>query len=187
MEVLSYTGEKTALFVDGRNLYGMAKSLELDIDFAKLRKYFSTRGVLVSCSYYTPIELEEDEDSGRKDFNQLKPLMDYLRYNGWRTFEKPLRVYTKDGETIKRGSMLLEMAVDMMAAADVIEHFVLFSGHGDFIPAVTALQNVKFRRVSIVGTTEGTGSKMMSEHLRGQADNFIDLKDIRGHIERLRK
>lgn len=187
MKVLTYPTERLALFVDGRNLYGMSKALTLDIDYARVRSYFAEKGLLVSCNYYTPFDLEEDEDTGRKDFNQLKPLMDYLRYNGWRVFEKQMKKFTdKSGVEIKRGSMVMEIALDMLFASDLVEHFVLFTGHGDFVPVIEALQNVKHRRVTVVGSTRTT-PPMLSEYLRGQADNFIELDEIREDIERVRK
>ena len=40
--------EKTALFIDGANLYATAKSLGFDIDYKRLLREFQSRGYLVA-------------------------------------------------------------------------------------------------------------------------------------------
>ena len=46
------TVERTALFIDGANLYATAKALGFDIDYKRLLREFQTRGP-VRAFYYT--------------------------------------------------------------------------------------------------------------------------------------
>jgi uncharacterized LabA/DUF88 family protein len=59
---------------------------------------------------------------------------------------------------------------------------VLFSGDGDFKPLVEALQR-KGVRVSVCSTIRST-PPMISDDLRRQADNFIDLEDLKEVVGR---
>ena len=63
-----------------------------------------------------------------------------------------------------------------------VEHIVLFSGDGDFRPLVEALQR-KGARVSVVSTIRSQ-PPMIADDLRRQADNFIELDELRDVIGR---
>ena len=78
--------------------------------------------------------------------------------------------------------MEIELAVDAMEIAKHVDHVVLFSGEGDFRPLVEALQR-KGCRVSIVSTIRSQ-PPMIADELRRQADNFIELNELRNVIGR---
>jgi len=59
---------------------------------------------------------------------------------------------------------------------------VLFSGDGDFVPLVAALQRQGVR-VTIVSTIESQPS-MIADELRRQCDHFIELKELEDTIGR---
>jgi uncharacterized LabA/DUF88 family protein len=69
--------------------------------------------------------------------------------------------------------------------APSMDHAVIFSGDGDFKPLIAALQR-KGVRVSVVSTMKSQ-PPMISDELRRQADNFIELDDLRGVIGRVPK
>ncbi len=81
-----------------------------------------------------------------------------------------------------KGNMDIELAIDMLEMAQYIDHAVLFSGDGDFRRLVEAVQR-KGVRVSVVSTIRSS-PPMVSDDLRRQADNFIDLQDLLPHIMR---
>jgi uncharacterized LabA/DUF88 family protein len=166
-----YPTDRLALFIDGANLYSAAKGLGFDIDYRKLLEEFRKRGVLVRAYYYTA--LVENED-----YSPIRPLVDWLDYNGYQLVTKPAREYT-DGQGRKRwrGDMDVEIAVDMLEMAGAAcDHLVLFSGDGDFRALVEAVQR-KGARVTVVSTVKST-PPMASDDLRRQADNFVDLADL---------
>jgi hypothetical protein len=82
-----YRDDRLALFIDGSNLYAAAKSLGFDIDYKLLRAEFMRRGKLVRAFYYTAL-LENDE------YSPIRPLVDWLNYNGFTMRTKPAKEYT---------------------------------------------------------------------------------------------
>jgi len=165
-----YPTDRLALFIDGANLYSAAKGLGFDIDYRKLLEEFRKRGVLVRAYYYTA--LVEDQE-----YSPIRPLVDWLDYNGFRLVTKAAREYTDaQGRKRWRGDMDVEISVDMMEMAAHADHLVLFSGDGDFRRLVEAVQ-AKGVRVTVVSTVKSQ-PPMASDDLRRQADNFIDLQDL---------
>ena len=81
-----------------------------------------------------------------------------------------------------KGNMDIELAVDAMEMADRIDHMVLFSGDGDFRPLVAGIQR-KGVRVSVVSTIR-TSPPMIADDLRRQADNFIELDELKDIVGR---
>lgn len=165
-----YPTERLALFIDGANLYSAAKALSADIDFKKLIDEFRKKGVLVRAYYYTAI-VEGD------DYSPIKPLVDWLDYNGFTMVTKAAKRFTDhEGRSRTKGNMDVEIAVDMMELAERIDHAVLFSGDGDFAPLVKAMQR-KGVRVSVISTLKSQPPQA-ADDLRRAADTFIDLTDL---------
>ena len=165
-----YPTERLVLFMDGANLYAASKGLGIDIDYKKLLDEFRKRGVLVRAYYYTT--LVEDQE-----YSPIRPLMDWLDYNGYALVTKSAREYTDaQGRKRWRGDMDIEIAVDMMEMAGSADHMVLFSGDGDFRRLVEAVQR-RGVRVTVVSTMKSQ-PPMASDDLRRQADNFVDLADL---------
>lgn len=161
--------DRFAIFIDGANLYSAARALNLDLDFRKLSEFFARKGRLVRAYYYTAI-VEGEE------FSPVRPLVDWLDYNGYTVMTKPVRRFTDaQGHTRTKGNMDIEMAVDMLELVPHIEHIVLFSGDGDFRRLVQAVQ-ARGVRVTVVSTTKSQPPQI-SDDLRRQADVFIDLAD----------
>lgn len=174
-----YPTDRIALFIDGANLYSAAKALNFDIDYKKLLDEFRKRGVLVRAYYYTAI-VEGD------DYSPIRPLVDWLDYNGFTLVTKSAREYTDaQGRRRWRGNMDIEIAVDMLELAGAADHMVLFSGDGDFRKLVEALQR-KGVRVTVVSTVKSQ-PPMASDDLRRQADTFVDLADLSTIIGRPRQ
>jgi uncharacterized LabA/DUF88 family protein len=171
-----YRDERLALFIDGSNLYAAAKALGFDIDYKLLRSEFVRRGKLVRAFYYTA--LLEDQD-----YSPIRPLVDWLDYNGFTMVPKPAKEFIDSmGRRKVKGNMDIELAVDAMEMADRIDHMVLFSGDGDFRPLVAGMQR-KGVRVSVVSTIRSQ-PPMIADELRRQADNFIELEELKDVVGR---
>ena len=126
--------------------------------------------MLIRAYYYTAIA--EDED-----YSPIRPLVDWLDYNGFTLVTKPARSYTDaQGRKRWRGDMKIEFAVDVMTMAEHADHLVLFTGDGDFRRLVEAVQ-AKGVRVTIVSTLKSS-PPLASDDLRRQADDFVDLEDL---------
>jgi uncharacterized LabA/DUF88 family protein len=171
-----YPQERIALFIDGSNLYAAARALEFDIDYKRLLEVFTAKGHLVRAFYYTA--LVEDQE-----YSPIRPLVDWLDYNGYTMVTKPTKEFTDSAGRRKiKGNMDIELAIDVMEMAEHLDHVVLFSGDGDFRRLVDAIQR-KGLRVSVVSTVRSQ-PPMIADELRRQADNFIELEDLRGSIAR---
>lgn len=174
-----YPNERLGLFIDGANLYSAAKALDFDIDYRKLLAEFKTRGRLIRANYYTAL-LEND------DYTPIRPLIDWLDYNGFKVITKAAKEYSDDnGRRRIKGDMDVEITVDLMEAANYLDHIILFTGDGDFRKVVEAVQR-KGVRVTCVSTMKSS-PPMASDDLRRQADTFIDLVDLEKMVGRARR
>lgn len=171
-----YKDEKVALFIDGCNLYSAAKALDFDVDYRLLLEYIAKYSRLVRAFYYTA--LTEDQE-----YSPIRPLVDWLDYNGYSMITKPMKEFTdSNGRKKIKGDMNIELAIDMMEMAESVDHVLLFSGDGDFRRLVEAVQR-KGVRVTIVSTLQ-SNPPMVSDNLRRQADHFLDLEILSDYIQR---
>jgi len=162
--------EKCALFIDGANLYAATRSLGFDIDYRRLLDFFAARSNLIRAYYYSAL-LDTEE------YSPLKPLTDWLAYNGYSLVTKPAKEFVdSQGRRRVKGNMDIELAIDMLELAPALDHAVLFSGDSDFRRLVEAMQR-KGVRVSVVSTIKTT-PPMIADELRRQADQYIELADI---------
>ena len=91
--------------------YAAAKSLGFDIDYKNLLKTFRKQGRLIRAYYYTA--LAEDQE-----YSPIRPLIDWLDYNGYTMVTKPAKEYTDStGRPRYKGNISIELAVDMMEMA----------------------------------------------------------------------
>ncbi|MET0743532.1 MAG: NYN domain-containing protein [Microvirga sp.] len=170
------TPQRIALFIDGANLYATTKTLGFDIDYKRLLKEFQSRGTLVRAFYYTA--LVEDQE-----YSSIRPLIDWLDYNGYRVVTKPTKEFVDSaGRRKVKGNMDIELAIDALELAPYIDHMVLFSGDGDFRSLVEAMQR-RGVRVSVASTVT-TQPPMVADELRRQADEFLDLSQMAARIGR---
>ncbi|MBI1207076.1 MAG: NYN domain-containing protein [Azospirillum sp.] len=172
-----YQEERLAMFIDGANLYAAARALGFDIDYKRLLEIFAAKGRLVRAFYYTA--LVEDQE-----YSPIRPLVDWLDYNGYTMVTKPTKEFTDaSGRRKIKGNMDIELAIDVMEMAEHVDHILLFSGDGDFRRLVEAVQR-KGVRVSVISTVRSQ-PPMVADELRRQADNFIELQDLAVSIARV--
>src|SRR6266576_5879752 len=145
--MIFYPEERIAIFIDGANLYSAARGLAFDIDYKRLLDLFRSKGRLIRAFYYTA--LVEDQE-----YSPIRPLVDWLDYNGYTMVTKPTKSFTDAlGHRKVKGNMDIELTVDAMRLVEHMDHVVLFTGDGDFRALVAALQ-VRGCRVSVVSTLQ---------------------------------
>ncbi len=171
-----YPEERIGLFIDGSNLYAAARALGFDIDYRKLLEHFASKGRLIRAFYYTA--LLDDQD-----YSPIRPLVDWLDYNGYTMVTKPTKEFTDAAGRRKiKGNMDIELAIDMLEMSASLDHIILFSGDGDFRRLVEAVQR-RGLRVSVVSTVKSQ-PPMVADELRRQADSFVELQSLAEHIAR---
>lgn len=166
----------TAILVDGSNLHASNSALGLTMDYHKLLHCFD--GTILKACYFTALPPKTEQSS-------LRPMVDYLEFNGWSVFQKEWSVFTdpvtKEKKT--KGNMDVEIAVIAKELAPYITHLVLFSGDADFSFLIEALQRTHCIHVTVVSTIVSR-PPMCAEKLRRQADHFIDLVDLQAKVKR---
>ena len=174
--MLPLSTNRIALFIDGANLYATAKALGFNIDYKRLLTEFQSRGTLVRAFYYTAVIQDQE-------YSPLRPLVDWLDYNGFTVVTKATKEFIDDsGRRKMKGNMDIELAVDAMEMAEHIDEMVLFSGDGDFRSLVESVQRHGVR-VTVVSTI-ATQPVMIADDLRRQADAFIDVSELQPRIGR---
>lgn len=173
---MSPSTDKIALFIDGANLYATAKALDIDIDYKRLLEEFQSRGALLRAFYYTAI-IEDQE------YSSLRPLTDWLDYNGYTVVTKPAKEFIDaSGRRKVKGNIDIELAVDVMGLVDHIDQMVLFSGDGDFRSLIQAVQR-RGVHVTVVSSIQSQ-PPMVADELRRQTDVFIDLAELQSKVGR---
>jgi uncharacterized LabA/DUF88 family protein len=173
---MQHMTERIALLIDGENLHSTAKNLGFEIDFKRLLQEFETLGTVVRAYFYTRVR---DDDA----FHNIRPLIDWLDYNGFTVKTRPVKEHD-DGEgrrKIKR-SIGVDLTVDALEIARHVNHIFLLSGDGDFRRLAESLQRTGIR-VTVVSSLRTT-PPIVSDELRRQANNFIEINTLRRSIER---
>ena len=174
---------RVAIFIDGSNLYHTLRDLGLHLDYKRVLDYFTQDASLFRAFYYTALLDESSPD-------WLIRLTDWLSYNGYMVITKKARVFQRrhtdvEGErhTVNevKGNIDIELAIDMLTLAPYYDTAVLFSGDGDFVRLVEAVQRWGVR--VLVVSSERTSESTVSDELRRQADLFLDLVDIADDIK----
>lgn len=176
MPLRFYSPERVGLFIDGANLHAAARALGFDIDYKRLLRHFQEQCRLIRAFYYTA--LVEDQE-----YSPLRPLVDWLDYNGFTMVTKPTKEFTDAlGRRKIKGNMDIELAIDVLEMSSHLDHVVLFSGDGDFRRLVEAVQR-RGVRVSVVSTVR-SNPPMVADELRRQADMFIELEELASVVSR---
>lgn len=168
--------DKVAAFIDGANFYATGKALDLDLDYLALRNLLNQDQNLVRVYYYTAVN-EGDE------FVSIRPLLDFLDYNGFEVVTKPTKTFTDaTGQRKIKGNLDVEMTCDMLEIADRVDHIVMFTGDGDFVRAVRGVQR-KGVKVTVCSALKST-PPMISDELRRAADIYVDVAKFADKITR---
>lgn len=158
-----YVDEKTSFFIDGHSFYGLTRALSANVDYSKMLTYFRDESRMIRAHYFTT--LVEDQE-----YSSIRPLLDWLSYHGYRVFTKPVREFINStGQRKFQGSVEVEIAVSILEAAEYSDHIVLFSGNGNFVSAIEAVQRKGVR------VTVASSASMIADDLRRQADHEVDL------------
>jgi uncharacterized LabA/DUF88 family protein len=164
--------DKIAIFIDGANLYTAVKSLGFEVDYKRLLNEFRSRGSLLRAFYYTAVYEDNEHPS-------LQPLLDWLDYNGYTVVTKAAKEFVdQTGRRKIKGNIDVELAIDALEIAPHIDQMVLLSGDGDFRSLVEVMQRHGIRVIVV------SSIPTVAQELRRQADEFIDINELRDKIGR---
>jgi uncharacterized LabA/DUF88 family protein len=157
---------KITIFIDGNNLFHAARSVGVEIDYAKFLNFLRGDSPLLRAFFYTGVDEKAERQQG---------FLLWMRRNGYRVVEKELKTYA-DGT--KKANLDVEIAVDMLSLADKYDTAVLVSGDEDFAYAINAVA-YKGVRVELAGFRSNTSPRLIDV-----ADQFIELD---AHIDEITK
>jgi uncharacterized LabA/DUF88 family protein len=157
---------KITIFIDGNNLFHAARSVGVEIDYAKFLNFLRGNSPLLRAFFYTGVDEKAERQQG---------FLLWMRRNGYRVVEKELKTYA-DGT--KKANLDVEIAVDMLSLADKYDTAVLVSGDEDFAYAINAVA-YKGVRVELAGFRSNTSPRLIDV-----ADQFIELDS---HLEEITK
>src|SRR5215471_10084661 len=157
---------RIAIFIDGNNLFHAARSVGVEIDYAKLLDMLRGQDTLLRAFFYTGVDQNAERQQG---------FLLWMRRNGYRVVEKELKTFP-DGT--KKANLDVEIAVDMLSLADKYDTAVLVSGDEDFAYAINAVA-YKGVRVELAGFRSNTSPRLIDV-----ADRFIELDS---HLEEITK
>jgi uncharacterized LabA/DUF88 family protein len=172
---------KTAIFIDGANMFTPLKALNLRIDYDKLTGLYTdaqpTHFNTCLISYYTAIY--EDEETG---LDKMRAFMDWLQYHGVRLVTKQSKSFKRKGEQFIKGNLDVNMAVDAIRFASWADQMIFFTGDDDFVPVL--------RMVRELGVTAGVCAhqvlpgkginntfNQLGDDLRRECDFFWNIND----------
>ena len=152
---------KIALFIDGSYMYSAAKRLGWNVDHRRVIGQFAKPEELYNAFYYAPVTDSEDE--------RQQKFLDALVFMGYTVRSREVR-----GEPHFEALI----ATDMLITASRWDRAVIASGSGELAHALGALR-AQGKELHLVGVPELTDL-----WLRNQADQFLDLRDMREGLER---
>jgi uncharacterized LabA/DUF88 family protein len=119
------------------------------------------------------------------EYSKLKPVADWLSYNHFVVTAKQAReTIDPNGSKRARGDVKVEVTVDMIELASHLDQIVLIAGSGDFRRAIEMVQRLGVI-TTLISTIDGPAGCSVDDELRRQVDHFVDLKEMRPHIEKL--
>lgn len=154
---------RVGAFVDAENVrYNGGYQMRYDI----LRRFAARgNGQLLRLNTYMAF----DSERAREDYDYAKKARAYqqmVRDFGWKITVKNVRRYTdENGNVTTKANADLDMAVDAMLQANMLDQVLLITGDGDFLQVVSALQN-RGCRVELIGF------KNVSRLLQQTVDTF---------------
>ncbi len=166
-EIAPSQGTRIVVFIDGANLFHAASQLGIEIDYAKLLRYFQQNSTLIHAFFYTGVDLSNSRQQG---------FLMWMRRNGYRVVTKEI-LLTSTG-TKRVSSMNVEIAVDMMRFAAECDTEIIISGDGDLTYAIDAVTFLGVQ-VEVVALRS-----MTSDHLINRSSHYVDLASIKAAIQK---
>ncbi len=164
-------GERLAVFIDGSSLSAAVAALDIEVDFRRISRFFQEACNLIRIYFYAMVP---DERAS------IRPLIDWLDYHHYSVTAKLGRGLDDSGPGPRKADFAVDLAVEALRVAPNVDHLVIMSGDPRYRALVAGLQQMG-RRVSVISTLKPR--PFVDAELRRQADQFIDLFDLKPHFE----
>ena len=156
--MIKHKEQRVGVLVDVSNMYHSAKNLySKRVNFKEILTQAVSGRKLIRATAYVIKTDNKDEMS----------FFEALSQQGFEVKMKDLQIFAGGA---KKGDWDVGITIDAMKLADKLDVIVLVSGDGDYLPAVSYLQNNKGCLVEIMAFHQTASAKLIEE-----ADDFIDL------------
>lgn len=168
--------KRYAILVDGSNNAKATKAAGYMMDYDRVREHFGKSGTVVDCSYFTALPPIEQ-------YTDLRALTDWLQLHSWTVVTKEVKELLNDeGMWNLKGNMDIEICMRCVRVLDTVDHFVLFTGDGDFVALVEYLKE-KGKQVTAVSHYSHRGNSVVSQELRKAVTFFLPLLAMKSDFE----
>jgi len=168
-------GLRVAVFIDGHNVHLSERDLGWEIDFRKLLTIVErmTAGHIYRAFFYAGFVPGHQERFAF--FRALRSIPH---------FELRTKEAHANGGPVIKCNFDVEITVDMLthATCNAYDVAILLSGDGDLVYAVQEIKRLGCQ-VICLSTMQGHTGPTAAIALRQVCDQFIDLMDLRAHIE----
>lgn len=163
-----FVRDRVYVFIDAANTFYAQRTLGWKISYEKLMKYFKKEcGEDVKCFIYATYD--ENRQSEQK-------FLDMLNINGYILRVKALKkISIKKDSDKHKGSLDVELALEMVELVDKYDTAILLSGDSDFVPPIDRIKK-KGKRI-IVMSTKGHISRELIEKAK-----YVNLKKLKNEI-----
>lgn len=162
---------KAALLIDGAHVQLATRTLGFAIDFKRLLHHFSMRVTISRAMFFLAVTDGFDRTMSRS-------LVNWLECNGYTVIARPSRKLRERGQA-PACAIGVDLSVSAMTISGQVDEIILFAGEGGFRALARSIQR-RGVRVTVVSTV--IGGVLVSDELRRQADQFIELADIKDEI-----
>ncbi|TWI47264.1 NYN domain-containing protein [Pseudomonas duriflava] len=154
---------RTGIYVDSDNISSSGGSY---MRYETLRRFYEASStVMIARAYHAFDEVLAEEKPEYANWHAAH--VSRIQGAGFRLFIKPVKRYTNDTGTSRKGNVDVELTVEVLTQADKLDRVVLVTGDGDFVALVHALQS-KGIRVEVIAF------KNVSSDLVQSADVFLN-------------
>lgn len=156
--MIKHSEQRVGVLVDVSNMYHSARNLYgKKVNFKEiLLKAVAGRKLIRATAYAIRTENQEE-----------LPFAEALEQQGFEVKTKDLQIFAGGA---KKADWDVGLAIDAIKLADKLDVIIIVSGDGDYLPAVSYIQNNKGCLVEIMAFRKTCSSKLIEE-----VDDFTDL------------
>jgi uncharacterized protein (TIGR00288 family) len=158
MNMIKHKEQRVGILVDVSNMYHSARNLYgKKVNFKEILKEAVADRKLIRATAYA-ISTENQEEL---------PFAEALEQQGFEVKLKDLQIFAGGA---KKADWDVGIAIDAIKLAENLDVIIIVSGDGDYLPAVSYIQNNKGCLVEVMAFKKTCSSKLIEE-----ADDFFDL------------
>lgn len=175
--------ERTIVAIDHSNVRRWQDALGWEVsvpDLGNMAKSFANQSSLRR--FYCAADFGPDWRS--MDLREhSKDLITTVTTSGFEAVAKRVK-YIRDPEgTVRKCDLDIEIVTDLFALKDAYDRIVLFSGDGDFAPAVAHLNQEHGKDIVVIGAAGMLGREIFDAHEKGIVSTLIYADDLKHQLD----